>query len=121
MEDFVSAPWLRRLITATLLAGLDGEARVMEGLEQESGGGDPEGRLVHQREGDGDDRGPEPEGPSSDRGPGDDRRELEPPGLPVGVQVIGPFLSDMRLLRIAELLDSAAGPGFTAPPVGLRS
>jgi amidase len=37
-------------------------------------------------------------------------------GLPVGVQVIGPFLSDMRLLRIAELLDSAAGPGFTAPP-----
>jgi amidase len=39
-------------------------------------------------------------------------------GLPVGVQVIGPFLSDMRLLRIAELLDTAAGPGFTAPPLG---
>jgi amidase len=37
-------------------------------------------------------------------------------GLPVGVQVIGPFLSDMRLLRIAELLDSGAGPGFTAAP-----
>jgi amidase len=39
-------------------------------------------------------------------------------GLPVGVQVIGPFLSDLRLLRIAELLDAAAGPGFTAPPPG---
>jgi amidase len=39
-----------------------------------------------------------------------------PDGLPVGVQVIGPFLSDMRLLRIAELLDGAAGPGFTPPP-----
>ena len=38
-------------------------------------------------------------------------------GLPVGVQVIGPFLSDLRLLRIAEVLDAAAGPGFTAPPV----
>jgi hypothetical protein len=37
-------------------------------------------------------------------------------------QVISsPELSDMRLLRIAELLDSAAGPGFTAPPVGIRS
>jgi amidase len=39
-------------------------------------------------------------------------------GLPVGVQVIGPFLGDMRLLRIAELLDSAAGPGFVPPPLG---
>jgi amidase len=39
-----------------------------------------------------------------------------PQGLPVGVQVIGPFLSDLRLLRIAELLDGAAGPGFTSPP-----
>ncbi|HEY2316424.1 MAG TPA: amidase family protein [Streptosporangiaceae bacterium] len=38
-------------------------------------------------------------------------------GLPVGVQVIGPFLADMRLLRIAELLDSAAGPGFVPPPL----
>jgi amidase len=42
----------------------------------------------------------------------------DPAGLPVGVQVIGPFLSDMRLLRIAELLDAAAGPGFVAPAVG---
>jgi amidase len=39
-------------------------------------------------------------------------------GLPVGVQVVGPFLSDLRLLRIAELLDAAAGPGFIAPRVG---
>ena len=38
-------------------------------------------------------------------------------GLPVGVQVIGPFLSDLRLLRIAEVLDAAAGPGFAAPPL----
>jgi amidase len=38
-------------------------------------------------------------------------------GLPVGVQVIGPFLSDLRLLRIAELLDEAAGPGFSPPPL----
>jgi amidase len=38
-------------------------------------------------------------------------------GLPVGVQVIGPFLSDLRLLRIAEVLDGAAGTGFTAPPL----
>jgi amidase len=38
-------------------------------------------------------------------------------GLPLGVQVIGPFLSDRRLLRLAGLLDAAAGPGFTPPPV----
>jgi amidase len=37
-------------------------------------------------------------------------------GLPVGVQVIGPFLADLRLLRIAEILDAAAGPGFIPPP-----
>jgi amidase len=37
-------------------------------------------------------------------------------GLPVGVQVIGPFLSDRRLLTIAGLLDEAAGPGFVRPP-----
>jgi Asp-tRNA(Asn)/Glu-tRNA(Gln) amidotransferase A subunit family amidase len=37
-------------------------------------------------------------------------------GLPVGIQVIGPFLSDLRLLRIAGLLDAAGGPGFTPPP-----
>jgi amidase len=38
--------------------------------------------------------------------------------LPAGVQVAGPFLSDVWLLRVAELLDSAAGPGFTAPAGG---
>jgi amidase len=36
-------------------------------------------------------------------------------GLPVGVQVIGPFLSDLRLLRMASVLDAAGGPGFTPP------
>ena len=39
-------------------------------------------------------------------------------GLPVGVQVVGPFLSDLWLLRVAELLDKAAGPGFSAPRGG---
>jgi amidase len=39
-----------------------------------------------------------------------------PEGLPVGIQVVGPFLSDLRLLRIAELIDGAAGPGFSPPP-----
>lgn len=43
---------------------------------------------------------------------------LSQAGLPLGVQVIGPFLGDLRLLRIAEILDAAAGPGFTAPPLG---
>jgi amidase len=38
-----------------------------------------------------------------------------PEGLPVGVQVVGPYLQDKRLLRIAALVDEA-GPGFTPPP-----
>ena len=42
---------------------------------------------------------------------------LSPEGLPVGVQAIGPFLGDRRLLRMAGLLDAAAGPGFTPPPL----
>jgi amidase len=41
---------------------------------------------------------------------------LTPAGLPVGVQLIGPFLSDLRLLRIAEVLQAAAGTAFTPPP-----
>jgi amidase len=41
---------------------------------------------------------------------------VTPSGLPAGVQVVGPFLSDLRLLRLAELIDAAAGPGFTLPP-----
>ena len=39
-----------------------------------------------------------------------------PGGLPVGVQVVGPFLSDRRLLRMAGRLDGVAGAGFTPPP-----
>jgi len=39
-----------------------------------------------------------------------------PDGLPVGVQVIGPYLSDLRLLRLAQVMDEAAGPGFSPPP-----
>jgi amidase len=39
-----------------------------------------------------------------------------PTNLPVGVQVIGPFLSDLRLLRMASRLDDVAGAGFTPPP-----
>ncbi|MGD0683671.1 MAG: amidase family protein [Streptosporangiaceae bacterium] len=43
---------------------------------------------------------------------------LNQAGLPVGVQLIGPFLSDLRLLRIAEILQTAAGGGFLPPPAG---
>src|SRR6202046_3065340 len=41
---------------------------------------------------------------------------LSSAALPVGVQVIGPFLSDLRLLQIAELLQAAAGTAFIPPP-----
>jgi amidase len=44
-----------------------------------------------------------PTGPASD-------------GLPVGVQVVGPYLTDVRLIEIARRLDEAAGPGFVPPP-----
>ncbi len=37
-------------------------------------------------------------------------------GLPVGIQVAGPFLSDLRLLRASQLLADAAGLGFVPPP-----
>jgi amidase len=40
-----------------------------------------------------------------------------PGGLPVGVQVVGPYLSDRRLLRLAEIMTKLAGPGFVAPPL----
>ncbi len=40
-----------------------------------------------------------------------------PDGLPVGIQVIGPYLSDRHLLAVAATLDSAAGPGFSPPPM----
>ncbi len=39
-----------------------------------------------------------------------------PSGMPIGVQVVGPYLSDRRLLRLAELVSAAAGPGFVPPP-----
>jgi amidase len=39
-----------------------------------------------------------------------------PENLPVGVQVIGPFLSDLHLLRVAGLLNELAGRGFRPPP-----
>ncbi len=42
---------------------------------------------------------------------------LTPEGLPVGIQVIGPFLSDLRLLAIAELLEAAVGTAFARPPL----
>jgi amidase len=44
-----------------------------------------------------------PTGPASD-------------GLPVGVQVVGPYLTDVRMIEIARRLDEAAGPGFVPPP-----
>ena len=37
-------------------------------------------------------------------------------GLPVGVQVIGPHLSDRRLVAVARRLEEAAGTGFVPPP-----
>jgi amidase len=41
---------------------------------------------------------------------------LSPERLPVGIQVIGPFLSDLRLLDIAGQLERAAGTSFLPPP-----
>jgi len=41
---------------------------------------------------------------------------VTPDGLPVGVQIVGPYLSDLRLLRLAALIERAAGPGFVPPP-----
>jgi amidase len=38
-----------------------------------------------------------------------------PTGLPVGLQIVGPFLRDHRLLQIAQRIDEV-GPGFTPPP-----
>lgn len=47
-----------------------------------------------------------------------------PEGLPVGIQVIVPFLSDLRVLRLAELgLSEQRKPGLapdTAKSVRLR-
>lgn len=38
-----------------------------------------------------------------------------PDGLPVGIQVVGPYLHDRRLLHIAAAMDRL-GPGFRRPP-----
>jgi amidase len=37
-------------------------------------------------------------------------------GLPVGVQVIGPYLSDLRLLNLCEAMVETVGPGYVVPP-----
>lgn len=44
---------------------------------------------------------------------------LAPAGLPIGVQIIGPYLEDRTTLRFAELIERAFG-GFVAP-VGVAS
>ena len=42
---------------------------------------------------------------------------LDDGGLPIGIQIIGPRWSDMRLLEIAGALERAGIlPGFQAPP-----
>ena len=40
---------------------------------------------------------------------------LSPAGLPIGVQIIGPYLEDRTPLRFAELIEREFG-GFVAPP-----
>jgi hypothetical protein len=32
------------------------------------------------------------------------------------VQVVGPYLTDVRMIEIARCLDETAGPGFVPPP-----
>jgi len=41
---------------------------------------------------------------------------LSPEGLPVGAQIVGPWLEDRTTLKLAELIEQAYG-GF-APPAG---
>lgn len=36
-------------------------------------------------------------------------------GLPVGVQIVGPYLEDRTPIHIADLMEDAVG-GFTPPP-----
>jgi len=41
---------------------------------------------------------------------------LSPDGLPVGVQIVGPWLEDRTLLKLAELIEREFG-GFVPPPM----
>ena len=41
---------------------------------------------------------------------------LSPDGLPIGVQIVGPWLEDRTPLKLAELIEREFG-GFTAPPM----
>ena len=41
---------------------------------------------------------------------------LSPEGLPVGVQIVGPWLEDRTPLRLAELIEREFG-GFVPPPM----
>jgi amidase len=40
---------------------------------------------------------------------------LSPEGLPIGVQIVGPWLEDRTPLKLAELIENACG-GFVPPP-----
>ena len=40
---------------------------------------------------------------------------LSPEGLPIGVQIVGPWLEDRTALKLAELIEKSCG-GFVAPP-----
>jgi amidase len=41
--------------------------------------------------------------------------DQSPTGLPIGVQIVGPFLEDRTTITFAELLEREYG-GFVAPP-----
>jgi amidase len=41
--------------------------------------------------------------------------DLSPSGLPIGVQIIGPYLEDRTTIAFAELLEREFG-GFVPPP-----
>jgi amidase len=42
---------------------------------------------------------------------------LSPDGLPVGVQIVGPWLEDRTPLKLAELIEREFGGGFVPPPM----